>query len=178
MIEIVPYAIEHQARVIGLILPIQQSEFGVSITLADQPDLLAIPEFYQMGCGNFWVALAGGEVVGSIALRDLGDGRGALRKMFVRSECRGAGHGVAGGLLLTLLEWCGEKQVRDVFLGTTAKMRAAHRFYEKWGFAEISRSDLPASFPVMAVDTKFYSRSVSRACAGSPAPSAIGRRAT
>jgi N-acetylglutamate synthase-like GNAT family acetyltransferase len=163
LIEIVPYAAEHQSGIIGLILPIQQSEFGVSITLGDQPDLLVIPEYYQTGCGNFWVALAGGEVVGSVALRDMGSGRGALRKMFVRSQYRGAGHGVAGRLLESLLEWCRERQVREVFLGTTAMMCAAHRFYEKWGFSEIARSDLPASFPVMAVDTKFYSRHVAPA---------------
>jgi len=46
--------------------------------------------------------------------------------------------------------------VRELFLGTTAQFVAAHRFYEKHGFREIARPDLPPTFPVMSVDTKFY----------------------
>jgi hypothetical protein len=43
---------------------------------------------------------------------------------------------------------------------TTAKFVAAHRFYEKSGFAAIPKTDLPAAFPVMSVDTKFYVRNI------------------
>jgi hypothetical protein len=50
--------------------------------------------------------------------------------------------------------------VRELYLGTTAKYLAAHRFYEKNGFREIARTALPESFPVMAVDTKFYTRTL------------------
>ena len=160
MIEIVPYSVEHQAGVIDVILPIQQSEFGFAITLEDQPDLRDIAGFYQRGAGNFWVALAGTHVVGTISLRDIGAGQGALRKMFVRAEYRGREHQVARRLLDALLEWCRNMGVREVFLGTTAKFVAAHRFYEKSGFSEIRKSELPAAFPFMAVDTKFYARKV------------------
>ena len=34
-------------QVVSLILPIQQEEFGVAITLEDQPDLQNIETFYQ-----------------------------------------------------------------------------------------------------------------------------------
>lgn len=156
MIEIKPFSSEHGEGVVSVILPIQQQEFDIPITLADQPDILDIPGFYQKGCGNFWVALADGKVVGTIALLDIGNGQGALRKMFVKAEHRGREHGVAQRLLDGLRGWCVERGVREVFLGTTAKYLAAHRFYEKNGFAEIAKSDLPASFPVMAVDSKFY----------------------
>jgi hypothetical protein len=46
--------------------------------------------------------------------------------------------------------------VRDIFLGTTGKFLAAHRFYEKNAFTEIDAAELPPAFPRMAVDTKFY----------------------
>ncbi|KPB55416.1 Acetyltransferase [Pseudomonas coronafaciens pv. oryzae] len=46
--------------------------------------------------------------------------------------------------------------VTDIFLGTTDKFLAAHRFYEKHGFREIAKEALPASFPLIAVDSKFY----------------------
>jgi hypothetical protein len=50
----------------------------------------------------------------------------------------------------------GRRYVAAVYLGTTAKFLAAHRFYEKNSFREIAREALPGCFTVMAVDTKFY----------------------
>jgi GNAT superfamily N-acetyltransferase len=157
-LEIVPFAKRHQDGVISVILPIQRDEFGIPITLADQPDLLDIPGFYQRGGGNFWVALAGNEVVGTISLLDIGNAQGALRKMFVKAPFRGAEKGVAQRLLEVLLASSRVHGVREVYLGTTVKYLAAHRFYEKNGFDEIAKSALPPAFPVMAVDTKFYRR--------------------
>lgn len=156
MIEIVPFCKRHLSGVVDIILPIQQSEFGIPITLDAQPDLLDIPGFYQQGSGNFWVALHGSEVVGTIALLDIGDGQGALRKMFVKAQLRGSRRKVAHRLLQVLLDWCKLHNLREIFLGTTAKFLAAHRFYEKNGFSEIKQTELPDSFPVMSVDTKFY----------------------
>jgi GNAT superfamily N-acetyltransferase len=156
MIEVVPYSENHRTGVVDVILPIQHSEFHIPITLEAQPDLLDIPGFYQKGKGNFWVALDGAEIVGTISLLDIGNGQGALRKMFVKAPFRGPEHGVARRLLDALLQWCASRGVREVYLGTTAKFLAAHRFYEKNGFSEILKSELPSSFPVMSVDTKFY----------------------
>jgi GNAT superfamily N-acetyltransferase len=157
-IEIVPFSPVHAAGVVAVILPIQQSEFEIPITLEEQPDLRDIPGFYQRGNGNFWVALDGESVVGTVALLDIGNGQAALRKMFVSASHRGGERAVAKRLLETLLAWCRARGVREVVLGTTAKFLAAHRFYEKSGFREIAREALPESFPVMAVDTKFYLR--------------------
>ena len=39
--------------VADLILPIQNVEFGIPITLELQPDLNEIPGFYQINSGNF-----------------------------------------------------------------------------------------------------------------------------
>lgn len=156
MITIVPFAPQHAAGVVELILPIQQTEFGIPVTLQAQPDLLDIPGFYQRDAGNFWVALDGNEVVGTIALLDIGNRQAALRKMFVRTQYRGRAHGVAQRLLDTLLAWARAHELRDIFLGTTEQFLAAHRFYEKNEFREIAKANLPPAFPVMTVDTKFY----------------------
>lgn len=158
MIEIVPFSPEHTQAVVSVVLPIQQDEFGVAVTLEDQPDLLAIPSVYQTGAGNFWVALAGGEVVGTVGLIDIGNRQVALRKMFVRSAYRGAERGVAAKLLSAVFAWGREQALAEVLLGTTVKYLSAHRFYEKNGFGEISADQLPPSFPRMVVDTKFYRR--------------------
>ena len=156
MITVSPFASQHQQGVLEVILPIQQLEFRIPITVEGQPDLLDIPGFYRRGDGNFWVALASSEVVGTIALIDIGGGQGALRKMFVKKSHRGPEAGVAAKLLDTLLGWARSRQMREIYLGTTAKFLAAHRFYEKNGFAELAPAELPAAFPRMAVDTKFY----------------------
>lgn len=156
MLEIVPFCEHHLSGVVDVILPIQQSEFGIPITLDAQPDLLDIPGFYQKGKGNFWVAVHGSEIVGTIALLDIGNDQGALRKMFVKAPFRGAAQAVAHGLLHILLDWCSVHAIGEIYLGTTAKFLAAHRFYEKHGFSEIRPTDLPVAFPVMSVDTKFY----------------------
>jgi hypothetical protein len=52
-IEIVPFVQSDQLGVLEVILPIQQEEFGIPITAADQSDLLAIADFYQTGTGGF-----------------------------------------------------------------------------------------------------------------------------
>ncbi|MCP4553501.1 MAG: GNAT family N-acetyltransferase [Bacteroidetes bacterium] len=160
MIKIISYSNTHLTGVTNVILPIQQKEFGIQIELRDQPDLLNIPNFYQKENGNFWIALNESEVVGTISLLDIGNGQGALRKMFVKKEFRGKQNKVAENLLDVLLKWCKLKNMNEIFLGTTPKFLAAHRFYEKNGFSEIQKSDLPASFPVMVVDTKFYKQIV------------------
>ena len=158
MIQIVPFASRHVKGVGALIVGIQREEFGIPITLADQPDLQDIPAFYQQGAGNFWVAVSEGEVVGTVALLDIGNHQGALRKMFVHASYRGPGHGVSARLLDTLLEWSRARSVKDVYLGTTEKFLAAHRFYERNGFQQIPANELPPSFPKMALDTRFYRR--------------------
>lgn len=156
MIEIVPFTPEYAAGVVELILPIQQKEFGLAITLAAQPDLQDIGGFYQHGAGNLWIALDGPQVVGSVALLDIGRQQAALRKMFVARPYRGARHGIASSLLARLLAWGQAHEVRELYLGTTSSFLAAHRFYAKHGFRDIARSELPASFPLMQVDSKFY----------------------
>ncbi|MBD3880891.1 GNAT family N-acetyltransferase [Phormidium tenue FACHB-886] len=155
-ITIQPYDVSYQQSVIDLILPIQQQEFGVPISIADQPDLQQIPNFYQIQRGNFWIALHNGSVVGTIALLDIGNCQAAIRKMFVHSAFRGQPHRTGQVLLDTLMHWAHQQGISELLLGTTAFFKAAHRFYEKNGFVEISPADLPASFPVMQVDSKFY----------------------
>jgi N-acetylglutamate synthase-like GNAT family acetyltransferase len=153
---ILEYIPGYQSQVIGLISSIQRNEYGIDITPEQQPDLQSIPSFYQAGSGNFWIALADDMVVGTVALKDIGGGLAALRKMFVAPGWRGDARGVARALLAAAISWARSKSVSAIYLGTTAQFKAAHRFYEKNGFVEVSKDALPTSFPVMAVDSRFY----------------------
>ncbi|KKZ87439.1 N-acetyltransferase [Rhizobium phaseoli] len=155
-IEIRPFAAGDADDVLSVILPIQREEFGIDITADAQPDLRVIPDFYQSGKGQFWVAVKDDIIIGTVGLKDIGNNQAALRKMFVAAEVRGREHGVAALLLDRLFAHARDVGLTDIFLGTTDKFVAAHRFYEKNGFTEIAKSALPRTFPLMAVDSKFY----------------------
>ncbi|QWH19693.1 GNAT family N-acetyltransferase [Bacillus mycoides] len=153
---IMPYESKFQDEVVDLIVHIQQKEYNVPITKEEQPDLLEIETFYQRENGNFWVATYDGKVVGTVALLDIGKHQVALRKMFVKKEFRGKEWGASSMLLQTAISWADDKKLKDIYLGTTVKFLAAHRFYEKNGFQSVSIVELPKSFPVLEVDKKFY----------------------
>lgn len=153
-----PYSDEYRQAVIDLILPIQQNEFNVAVTIEDQPDLLSIPSFYQVNNGNFWIALHNQELVGSIGLIDIGYQSGAIRKMFVRTDFRGKTAGVGQALLEKATTWCHQQKIRHLYLGTVPLLQAAIRFYEKNGFQSITADRLPAYFPRMPVDSVFFTK--------------------
>ena len=155
-IRIEPFQNRYTRDVGELIVSIQRREFDIPITYEQQPDLRDIPGFYQRDAGEFWLARTGERVVGSIALLDIGEGLGALRKMFVAADCRGAEAGIAQRLLAALLDHARRQGLRAVYLGTTDKFLAAHRFYEKHGFELVAPETLPKSFPRMSVDSRFY----------------------
>ncbi len=140
----------------AVITPIQQEEFGIPITYEQQPDLMDIASFYQTGGGGFWVTETNAKIIATIGLKDIGNNEGALRKMFVQGDFRGKPHNVAGKLLAHLFNHARKNSLQTIYLGTTTKFHAAHKFYEKTGFTKIDAEALPAAFPRMAVDTIFY----------------------
>lgn len=162
MITIRHYENQDKGGIIKLVLDIQQLEFQVPITLEDQPDLKIIPEFYQINKGNFWVATENNEVVGSIALIDCGQNIGCIRKMFVRKEYRGAKYSIAQNLLNKLTDWALEHNFENLYLGTIARLEAAIGFYLKNGFTLITKENLPKEFPIMAVDTHFFEKNITK----------------
>ncbi len=150
------YTEAYKEQIINLILDIQQNEFQIPIKKEEQPDLNDIENFYQSGSSNFWVAMSQECVVGTIALIDIGNEQGALRKMFVKSSYRGKIYNAAKLLLKETIEWAEKHSMQEIYLGTTEKFLAAHRFYEKNQFIQLPKENLPVTFPVMKVDTIFY----------------------
>ena len=150
------YQEKYKAGIAQLILNIQQNEFNVPITISDQPDLLEIEDFYFRKDGNFWVAVENERVIGTIALIDMGNRQSALRKMFVHKDYRGKEKGIGQLLLNTLINWCRQKGINEVYLGTVEQLHAAKRFYERNGFVKVDKATLPETFPLMPVDTEFF----------------------
>jgi N-acetylglutamate synthase-like GNAT family acetyltransferase len=155
-VEIIEYDQQYQQETIDLIVGIQAVEFGVPITAEGQPDLRNVHDFYQQGNGNFWLAIDNNKVIGTIALIDIGNNQVALRKMFVHPDYRGKGRAAAWQLMQEVFAWCRLKEVKDIFLGTISQFKAAHRFYEKNGFRQIKKEQLPPAFPAMPLDIIFY----------------------
>jgi len=85
-----------------------------------------------------WVAVEDGDVVGSVALRDVGDHAVELKRMYLRPDTRGRGLGKQ--LLALALEWARTHEFEVVRLDTSERMVAAQRLYEAHGFRRVSGS--------------------------------------
>ncbi|MDF1506015.1 GNAT family N-acetyltransferase [Roseisolibacter sp. H3M3-2] len=103
--------------------------------------------------GGLWVAWAGGEALGCVALQPLADGAAELKRMFVLAAARGReaaralqAHAIAEALAR------GHAVLR---LGTLTTMHAAQRLYEGAGFRRV-----PAYRPTEFGDTWFYERAL------------------
>lgn len=155
-----PYQDGDAPGILDLITDVQRNEFDINISLTDQPDLADIDGFYGQGSSGFWVAVAADKIVGTIALLDITQNQTALRKMFVAPDYRGKDVGVSEKLLNHLFEQARMSGVQDIYLGTTADIKAAHKLYEDHGFTRYSKTDLPARFPILTVDSWFYHKTV------------------
>jgi len=147
---------EYSHQIIDLILDIQKNEFHLPITLDQQPDLQDVETYYHQGGGNFWGVFVNENLIGTIALINCGYNSGCIRKMFVKKEYRGKELGIAQQLLDTLIQYCKDKGIMHLYLGTTHQLKAAHRFYERNKFTSIASADLPTYFPRMRTNTMFY----------------------
>jgi GNAT superfamily N-acetyltransferase len=83
-----------------------------------------------------WVVLDGDEVVGSVAVRELGDGAVELKRMYLRPGERGRGLGRQ--LLSLAVDWARSRRMSVVRLDTSERMVAARRLYEAHGFERVA----------------------------------------
>ena len=79
-----------------------------------------------------FVAEIGGRVIGSIALRDRGDGTGHISKFFVQADVRGQGIGRA--LLAMAVADARNRRLRALDLDTRSQFEAAVHLYESTGW--------------------------------------------
>jgi len=105
-------------------------EFGKGAVTDEQ--LHALPGSYTSEGGAFFVALEGGELLGTAGVAPVGEGVFELRKMYLAPSSRG--RGVGRQLLDACLRHCRARGAKRVVLDTTEKMTAAIAFYEKHGF--------------------------------------------
>jgi GNAT superfamily N-acetyltransferase len=129
-ISIVPFRPEHADGFRSLVVDTLQ-EFGFEADPAIDPDLDDPARTYAA----LWIAADADGVVGSVALRELGDGAVELKRMYLRPEQRGRGLGKK--LLSTALDWARESGARVIRLDTSERMVAAQALYEAYGFERV-----------------------------------------
>lgn len=151
-----PFEDKYQPEVVALIEQIQVGEFNIPIEDGQRKELQSISHSFQKDKGNYWIALFNEKLIGTIAVIDIGHHAFELRDVFLDKEFRGSIRGFARKLLDTVFEWSKKHEVEKIYLGTTHAFRAAHRFYEKHGFQEIARNQMPSYCQPMDCDEKFY----------------------
>lgn len=140
--EIRTYTDVYKDEVINLILDIQNNEAGIGISIEEQPDLLDIASAY-LSNGGFWVALEGGNVIGTIGLM-IKRNCGILKKFFVKADYRSCHIGLS--LYNCLLEFAIANSLPHIILDTPSVATKSHKFYEKAGFHTVTKDTLPIEY--------------------------------
>ncbi len=104
----------------------------------DDEDLRKINEIYS-GKGKFWIALNNNQVVGTVAIRDMGNQTAKLNRMFVLVEYHGSGIGQK--LLDHAIVFAKKQGFTKIILNTHELMYRAHKFYEKNQFIKIGKNE-------------------------------------
>ena len=154
MVEIMEFKAGDQNLVREFVLNIQNGEFNLGFTQSDQPDLIDTEKFYHSG--NFWTARINGEIVGTIGLQNLDNQNGVLRKMFVRQDYRGTEPRIAQLLFDELLTFSKSINLKVIWLDTPGIAVASHRFYEKNGFSQTDKLNLPEKYLFPDKNSKIY----------------------
>ncbi len=111
---------------------------GLGIDLCFQgfaAELAGLPGRYAPTAGGLWLADAGGDVAGCVALRPLGEDRCEMKRLYVRPAFRGRGLGRA--LTEHVLRAATAASHRHICLDTLPSMADAIALYRSLGFAEI-----------------------------------------
>ena len=101
---------------------------------AFETELAELPGAYAPPSGRLLLATVGGEPAGCVALRDLGDDRCEMKRMFVPTRFRGLGVGRA--LAETVVAVGREAGYREMWLDTSVRQVEALGLYAGLGFDE------------------------------------------
>lgn len=141
------YNDKYKEEVITLILHVQNVEYGVGISVEEQPDILDIHSNYINDGGNFWIALNDKEeVIGSIGLQKKNKEIAVLKKFFVYKDYRGKEFGTGKKLFEALLDFDKKQGFSKIILDTPSKATRSHSFYKKVGFKETDKQNLPIKY--------------------------------
>ncbi len=109
-----------------------EREYGLD-KVFEQYVIAGMAKFFNAGAdGEIWVAEAGSQIVGSIAIVAAGAGAGQLRWFLIEPAFRGSGLGHR--FMQVALDYCRQRRFSHVFLWTFRGLDAACHLYERYGF--------------------------------------------
>ena len=145
------------AELVDLILYCQNTEAKLGITMAKQPAVFAIPDYYQTSGGQFCVAFdEAGHVAGCIGLLRVSATTAVLKKFFVYPKFRGHPISLGWQLYQTLLQGAQASSFQRLVLDTPEAEHRSHRFYERQGFKQCRYEDLGVDYAFPNRNSRFY----------------------
>ena len=93
-------------------------------------------------------------MIGTVGLMMKENGCAVLKKFFVQKAYRSQKVGLA--LYTQLLTFAAGKGVKHVILDTPSVAHASHRFYERTGFRQITKAQLPITYTYPDRDSLLY----------------------
>lgn len=153
-----PYRSDPQttAELVDLILYCQNTEAKLNITMAEQPDVLMIPDYYQARGGEFWVAKDHDHVAGCIALLPVDKHTAVLKKFFTYPQFRGGNVHLGWQLYQMFLAYAQAHDFKRIVLDTPEGEHRSHQFYERQGFKQISFDELGVDYAFPDRHSRFY----------------------
>ncbi len=91
-------------------------------------------------CRNFFILEDGGEIVGTVGIKEDSEGVALLRRLFLLSEHRGKGYGAL--LMAEAMKFCKDKGYSQLVFRTTNRMEQAIQLCKKKGFKKAEEADL------------------------------------
>ncbi|MFA6493008.1 MAG: GNAT family N-acetyltransferase [Patescibacteria group bacterium] len=139
--KIIEFDPEYAQEIYDFVMDIKVNDLGWK---KDAFELHDIKNNYLSRNGNFWIALEADKIIGTLALKDMGNNQGYLKRMYIDQEYRGKG--LAQAMINILLKYAKEKRFEEIYLATTRNpvSERAIAFYKKYNFESMSK--LPDNF--------------------------------
>jgi len=128
------YKADDSTNVKNLILAILEKEYPFDKSAYRDTDINDITGTYSGEKNAFFVAEKDKNIVGTIGVKSETDNRALIRRFFVSESERH--HGLGTGLLNKAIDFCKEKDYKEITFRATDRMKDAMKLFKKMGFKE------------------------------------------